>query len=266
MKIYDINHLLQQALEVGYIQRVYFEGGEPFLYFPTMLWGLRKAKKHGFETGIVTNAYWATSIQDAIEWLTPISNIGISDLSISDDLYHYGEHEENLARYAYDAAKELNLPVGQITIDDPRERLKDIEWKGKPIVKGKVLLKGRAVEKLTEGLPMKPWRRFDKCLHEDFSNQSRVHIDPFGYVHVCQGITIGNTKQTSLVELFDNFVPENHPICGPILRGGPADLVKTYRVEHREKYVDECHLCYSTRLKLRQEFPAILAPDQVYGS
>ena len=112
---------------------------------------------------------------------------------------------------------------------------------------------------------MKPWREFDKCLDENFSNQSRVHIDPFGYVHVCQGITIGNIKRTSLPELFANFDPEKHPICGPILQGGPVELVKEYRVEHEESYVDECHLCYSTRLKLRKQFPNILAPDQIYG-
>ena len=94
------------------------------------------------------------------------------------------------------------LPVGKITIEDPKKCLKEIEWKGKPVVKGRVLFKGRAVEKLVEGLPRKPWIEFDKCLDEDFSNQSRVHIDPFGYVHVCQGITIGNMKQTAIAMLF----------------------------------------------------------------
>jgi hypothetical protein len=127
------------------------------------------------------------------------------------------------------------------------------------------MFKGRAVEKLVEGLPRKPWTEFDKCLDEDFLNQSRVHIDPFGYVHVCQGITIGNMKQTPLPELFANFNPEKHLICAPILRGGPAELVREYHVEHEEGYVDECHLCYLTRLKLRKKFPDILAPDQIYG-
>jgi organic radical activating enzyme len=265
MKISDIRQILNEAKRVGNIEWIYFEGGEPFLYYQTMLWGLRTAKGYGFETGIVTNAYWATSIEDAKEWLAPISEIGVSDLSISDDVYHYDEREENLAKYAYEAAKDLGLPVGKITIEDPKKYLKEIEWKGKPVVKGKVLFKGRAAEKLVEGLPRKPWTEFDKCLDEDFSTQSRVHIDPFGYVHICQGITIGNMKQIPLPELFANFDPEKHPICAPILRGGPAELVREYSVEHEEGYVDECHLCYSARLKLRKRFPNILAPDQMYG-
>ena len=265
MKISDMRQILNQAKQIGNISGICFEGGEPFLYYQTMLWGLRAAKDCGFRRSIVTNAYWATSVEDAKEWLTPISQIGIDDLAISDDAYHYDETEENLARYAYEAAKDLDLPVDKIAIEDPKKYLEEIEWKGKPVVGGRVQFKGRAVEKLVEGLPTKPWTEFDKCLDEDFSNQGRVHIDPLGYVHVCQGVTIGNMKQTPLAELFANFDPERHPICGPVLRGGPAELVKRYRVGHEEGYVEECHLCYSTRLKLRKRFPEILAPDQMYG-
>jgi len=266
MKISDIKQILAEAKRVGNVKWIYFEGGEPFLYYQIMLWGLRAAKDYNFNGGIVTNAYWATSVKDAREWLTPISEIGISDLSISDDAYHYDESEENLAKNAYKAAKDLELPVDKIVIEDPKECFKKIEWKGKPVVEGRVLFKGRAAEKLVEGLPRKPWIEFDKCLDEDFSNQSRVHIDPFGYVHVCQGISIGNMKKTPLHVLLTVFDPETHPICGPILRGGPAELVREYKVGHEEKYVDACHLCYFTRLNLREKFPEVLAPNQMYDS
>ena len=265
MRISDMRHILNEAKQVGNISGICFEGGEPFLYYQTMLWGLRAAKDCGFRRTIVTNAYWATSVEDAKEWLAPICEIGIHDLSISDDAYHYGEAEENLAKHAYEAAQDLGLPVGKITIENPKDYMKKTEWKGKPVVKGGVLFKGRAVEKLVEGLPTKPWAKFNKCLDEDFSNQGRVHIDPFGYVHVCQGIVIGNINQTPLRKLFANFNPEKHPICAPILRGGPAELAKEYGVEHVEGYVDACHLCYSVRLKLRKRFPDVLAPDQMYG-
>jgi organic radical activating enzyme len=265
MKISDIHRILVEAKKAGNVEWIYFEGGEPFLYYQAMLWGLRKARDYGFKTGIVTNAYWATSVKDAEEWLKPILETGISDLSVSDDAYHYGEAEENLARHAYEAARNLGLPVGKITIEDPKKYIREIEWKGKPIVEGKVQFKGRAVEKLVAGLPRQPWSGFDKCLDEDFSNQSRVHVDPFGYVHVCQGITIGNVNQIPLSKLLTTFEPEEHPICEPILKGGPAELVRKYGVEHDEDYVDECHLCYSARLNLRKRFPESLAPGQVYG-
>jgi organic radical activating enzyme len=265
MRISDIHRILVEAKNTGNVEWMYFEGGEPFLYYQAMLWGLRKARDYGFKTGIVTNAYWATSVKDAEEWLKPILETGISDLSVSDDAYHYGEAEENLAKHAYEAAENVGLSVGKIAIEDPKKYMREIEWKDKPIVEGRVQFKGRAVEKLIADLPRQPWSRFEKCLDEDFSNQSRVHIDPFGYIHVCQGITIGNMNQTPLSQLLTTFEPERHPICEPILKGGPAELARRYNIEHEEDYVDECHLCYSTRLRLRKRFPEILAPDQVYG-
>ncbi len=265
MKIINIRAILREAKKIGTIEWIVFEGGEPVLYYPIMMWGLKEAKKAGYKTGFITNSYWATSVEDAKEWLKPISKIGVSDVVISDDAFHYGEEEENLAKYAYEAAKELGLPVSKITIQDPKKYMISREWKGKPVKEGAVLFKGRAVEKLVEGLPRKPWRKFDKCLDEDFSNQKRVHIDPLGYVHVCQGVTIGNMNNTPLHILSKTFNPYEHAICGPILKGGPAELVREYNVEHEEDHVDECHLCYCSRLKLRKKFPDILAPDQMYG-
>ena len=265
MRIADVREILNEAERLGNIKWIYFEGGEPFLYYQTMLWGLREAKKRGFKTGIVTNSYWATSVEDAREWLRPVSEIGIDDLSISDDSFHYSDTDENLAKYAHEAAVELGMPVGTITIEDPKEHLKEIEWKGKPVIAGSVQFKGRAVEKLTDGLPRKPWTEFEECMDEDFASPGRVHIDPFGYVHLCQGIALGNMKKTPLHDLIADYDPNAHPICAPLLKGGPAELVKKYDVEHEADYIDACHMCYSTRLKLRDRFPEFLAPDVVYG-
>jgi MoaA/NifB/PqqE/SkfB family radical SAM enzyme len=264
MKISDIRKIIEQARKIGSIEWIYFEGGEPVLYYPVLLWGLREAKKMGFKVGFITNAYWATSVEDATEWLRPIAEIGISDAVISDDIFHYGKDEENLAKYARDAAKELRIPVSNIVIEQPKDYMVAKEWKGNPVREGAVLFKGRPVDRLVEDLPRKRWETFDKCSGEDFSDQKRVHIDPFGYVHLCQGIAMGNMKETPLDLLFQRFDPSMHPICGPILRGGPAQLVREYAVEHEDGYVDECHLCFSVRLKLRSRFPEILAPDQMY--
>jgi hypothetical protein len=54
-------------------------------------------------------------------------------------------------------------------------------------------------------------------------------------------------------------------VIGPLLRGGPAELARHYQVPHETVYADACHLCYSTRLALRQHFPDILAPNGMYA-
>ncbi|MBO3803769.1 MAG: radical SAM protein [Candidatus Brockarchaeota archaeon] len=263
MALSDVGVILSEAAKLGTVERIYFEGGEPFLYYPIMLKGLEKAAEMGFKTGMVTNGYWATSIEDAIEWLVPIAKTGVADLTVSEDAFHCARGDER-PKNAVAAARKLGMQAGTIVTEDPRERLKDVGRGGKPSG-GAVMFRGRAVEKLVEGLPRRPWEEFSKCLDEDFLNQSRVHVDPFGYVHVCQGLTIGNWKDEPLSELIRGFDPRSHPICGPILEGGPAGLVNRYGLPHEESYVDECHLCYSSRLALRERFPKYLAPDHVYG-
>jgi len=61
-----IEHILKQADELGTIEWIYFEGGEPFLYYERLCSGVRLAKESGFRVGIVSNAYWAKSEKEAL--------------------------------------------------------------------------------------------------------------------------------------------------------------------------------------------------------
>lgn len=251
----QIRAVLDEARRTRSVNFVYFEGGEPFLYYPLMLEGIRMAGERGFQAGIVTNCYWATSVEDAREWLKPVLELGISDISLSEDYFHYEEGKN--PKFAREAADELEIPYSTISIEDPRDE------DAPPAAN--IMLKGRAATTVAPDLPKKPWQSYGKCEHEDFENQGRVHIDPFGFVHVCQGICIGNMFEKGLKEIFDEFDPRKHPICGPLLEGGPAKLAETYGLPHREEYADECELCFDLRLKLRERFPDILCPDQMYG-
>jgi hypothetical protein len=71
--------------------------------------------------------------------------------------------------------------------------------------------------------------------------------------------------KTPLSELVRNYNASSHPICGPLIKGGPAQLAREYQVEHKEYYVDACHFCYTIRLALVHKFPEYLTPKQVYG-
>ena len=66
-------------------------------------------------------------------------------------------------------------------------------------------------------------------------------------------------------EICQKYDAEAHPICGPLLQGGPAALVQEYGLPHADAYADACHLCYEARLSLRERFAQILGPDQMYG-
>mgnify|MGYP000902748399 CR=1 FL=1 len=249
---------------IGTIDTVYFEGGEPFLYYPILLEGLRLAARSRLRAGIVTNAYWATSSDDAEVWLRPLLDIGIAEISVSDDDFHHGSGEGNPARHAIAAMRNLGIPCDSICIESPRAEASTSN-KGQPVVGGHALLKGRAVEKLTPGLARRRCAEMIACPHEDLRAPARVHFDCFGNVHICQGLVMGNMWKTPLSQLVREYDAVQHPICGPLLNGGPAALARHYGLELPDDFVDECHFCYTVRKALIERFPCYLAPRQVYG-
>ncbi len=262
----QLRDILDDALQIGTIEWIYFEGGEAFLAYPVLMEGIRLARERGFQVGIVTNAYFATDEENAEFWLKPLRDLGIADLSISDDAFHY-EGETPPARYALAAAHKLGLPTGSIVIDAPTVAIDSREGpeKGQPIVGGDVMFRGRAVERLAEGLPRRPYHVFTTCPYEDLVDPSRVHIDPFGHVHLCQGVSMGNLFKTPLSAMIRDYRAAAHPISGPLVAGGPARLAEAYDVPHEDGYVDACHLCYLIPRQLLDRFPEYLAPRQVYG-
>jgi hypothetical protein len=267
MTLPQIRCVLDESRKIGSVKWIYFEGGEPFLYYPLLLEGVKLARNMGFQVGIVTNAYWAISEEDAELWLRPLHELGLDYLSISDDLFHYKEKDDNSAKRALTAAHKLGMQTSPICIQKPFVEALPGQGqdKGTPVIGGGAMFKGRAVEKLTIGLPRRPWHTLIQCPHEELQSPSRVHVDPHGHIHACQGISIGNMWQSPLSEIIHGYKVDSHPICAPITKGGPAALAKQYDVDHEEEYIDECHFCYLVRRALIDRFPTYLAPRQVYG-
>jgi len=264
MSLEHIHEILNQARRLGTVKWIYFEGGEPFLYYPILVKGIDTASSQGYFCGIVTNSYWAIELEDALEWLRPF--VGkVQDLSISTDLYHSDKPYSAEAEIIVEAARQLNFPISILSVAQP-------EVGGASTTKGQLqegesglMFRGRAAEKLAEKAQKSSWESFTECPYEELEEPSRVHIDPLGNVHLCQGISLGNILLTPLDEICSQYDPSKNPIIEPLLLGGPKELVQRYRVMHRDTYADACHLCYETRVQLREQFPGILAPDQMYG-
>ncbi len=263
MTLRAVRHILQEAQEAGTVKWIYFEGGEPFLYYPVMLKGVQEAAALGFQVGIVSNSYWATEIEDAIEWLRPMTGL-IQDLSVSVDAYHGSEESKQLAGNVRAAAQSLGMPVDGISIAQPQADSAPSSGQLPP-GESEVMYRGRAVEQLAARATSRPWQGFTECPHEDLRQPGRLHVDPFGNLHICQGISIGNLFQMPLRDICAAYDPVSFPIVGPLLEGGPAELVRRYGLSHDEGYADACHLCYQARRALRQRFPQVLLPDQMYG-
>jgi MoaA/NifB/PqqE/SkfB family radical SAM enzyme len=264
MTLTIIQEILKQGKDLGTVKWIYFEGGEPFLYYAVLVKGVQEAAQMDYQVGIVSNGYWATDENDAIECLKPFAGL-IQDLTVSSDLYHYSEKLSRQAQNANKAADELGIPVCVITIAQPEETEAVAVAGQLPAGESSVLYRGRAAEKLVARAAQQPWSQFRECAFENLREPGRVHVDPFGNLHICQGIAIGNLFHAPLKEICEAYNPDSHPIAGPLLEGGPVELIRRYGLSHAETYADACHLCYEARRALRERFPEILGPDQMYG-
>ena len=263
MTLRDIRHILRQGQELGTVESIYFEGGEPFLYFPVLARGVQDAAEQGLRTGAITNCYWATDPGDAVEWLRGFGG-ALHELWVSSDLYHASEELCREVRHAMAAAAELGISCFTLTVAQPAEMA--VSAKGQlPEGKSEVMYRGRATRKLALEARQHPWQDFTACPHEDLREPGRVHVDPFGHLHLCQGLSIGNLYRAPLRDICAAYDPDSHPIVGPLLRGGPAGLVRHYGLAHRDSYADACHECHEARLALRERFPEVLGPDGMYG-
>jgi len=153
----QVRDVLEQAKRLGTVEWIYFEGGEPFLFYAQLLDGVRRAAELGFQVGLVTNCYWATDAADAREVLEPMAGL-VQDLSLSSDTFH-GDEEGvgERARHAREAAAALGIPADVIRIAG-LECISSKDSKGQlPLGESQVMFRGRAAEKLAPEAPMHRW-------------------------------------------------------------------------------------------------------------
>jgi hypothetical protein len=261
----QIKQVFAEIEHIDSISAVYFEGGEPFLFYPLLTKGLVEANKRNLKKGIVTNAYWAISEDVAELYLKPLLALKINDLSISYDSLHDSKEEGDKALIALKVAQKLGIPASTISTDSPFLIAEaDTTGEDSPIG-GDVMFRGRAVSTLTDGLPSRNWTDFNHCPHEDLLNPERVHIDACGNVHLCQGLSIGNMWENPLSQLIQEYDGKGHPVASPLIAGGPAQLKKHFDLDVGEVFLDACHLCYCCRKELVGQYPELLGPKWVYG-
>jgi hypothetical protein len=268
MTLEQIREILRQAQELPSCEWIYFEGGEPFLYYAVLVEGVKQAARAGFKVGIVSNGYWATGLTDAVECLRPFGGL-VHDLSISSDCFHGSEAVSSEARYAYEAAERLEIPCELISVEEPGTISGTIspasDTPDLPICQASVKFRGRAASKLADKVEFSSWREFDECPHEELRDPGRVHVDAYGNVHICQGLLVGNLLQKPLRDMCRDYDAETHSVIRHLVNGGPAELLRALDQPGDPTFADACHLCYETRRKLISRFPDVLAPPNVYG-
>ncbi len=257
-----IRDILRQAVDLGGVEWIHFEGGEPMLERDLLLAGAREAAQLGFQVGVVTNCFWAADAEAARAALRPFAGL-LNRVSISADAMHWNDGYRARAEAAVAAAREYGMSVSPLDVVRPAACAPDPSG-ALPPAEPSIMYRGRAAERLAPLAARRPWEQFTACPHENLRAPARVHVDPRGDLHVCQGLSMGNLFQAPLRDLCAAYDPDAHPIVGPLVAGGPAELIRRYAPPHEAGYVDACHACYEVRRSLRERFPEVLTPLEMY--
>lgn len=263
----QVSHFLNEGRKLPGIKWIYFGGGEPFTQYPMLLKAIQRARKLDYDVGVVTNGYFARTVEAGVRFLRPLALMGVKDIRISNDILHYKNPETSPSKRALKAAKKLGLPTTLVRISHPWDQ----EFPGNGndsadnVIEKRLMFTGRAVETLPEGLPTSNWQTFTSCPRPDLTDPEEVFIDAYGYVQICPGIAIGNAYNAPLHDIIENFGIQSHAIIRLLKTKGPSGLMKNSAIPPEAEYVSACHCCYSIRRELIDQYPDWFAPRQVYG-
>jgi organic radical activating enzyme len=256
-----------QSLRIlaGENAKVHLTGGEPFLYWETLLEILEQVLKQklGKVDLIETNGFWATDDKIVRQRLNKLDEIGMNRLKISTDPFHQEYVDiEPIRRLAKMAAEMLGpervLVRWQKYLDNPTQMksLSPVERERKyidAIGDYPCRFTGRAAGRLAQLIASEPPEKIaSQNCRADLLGAKGVHIDPFGNVFsgTCSGIVLGNVEEIPLEDIWKQFAPEVSEFIDTLFNFGPCGLLEkaeSLGYKKAKLYASKCHLCTSIR-------------------
>jgi len=246
----------------GYIKGISLTGGEPFYNIEKLKNIAAFAEKSDLLVSAITNAFWATTKEEAIRVLRELKEIEI--LAFSTDVYHQESIPFERVKNAILAAKECNIPynIAVCTENENDTVYKEILCKLEEItekdnIKTSITFPvGRALKKLgtfkykTSEIP--PVSACTACSSPIIFPDGRVIacIGPLIDLSTSHPLVLGNLRINTLNEILDNA--ESNPILQTIRIWGPRKLVSLIKEAglHQylpQRYIEEsvCDACYN---------------------
>lgn len=264
-----LNHSLTQIAQTDRIDSVVFTGGEPFLVYPTLLYGVNKARQIGLRVTIMTNGFFARSHATGIRILRSLAESGLDEIQVSIDGFHYSNRRAPEGARTLEIAAELGIKVRQVCISRKDEGHVGVsEDSVGEYERSEFPLRffGRAVELISENQPRFPSNTFTQCPDRELVTPGDIYLDPEGLVSVCPGVVIENFYRSSIKEILENHPARENSILQCLIQGGPAELFNCFPLPQGDQFADACHACFTARKALLDPYPDFLAPKQVYGS
>jgi len=252
-----VEKALREASDIASIQLVVATGGEPTLFPKHLELLIKTAADFGFVNRLVTNAWWARTLEAARRYVKRWRELGLEELNISFDDFHleylrlFGG-EENVVNAARAAVEEGLRTV--VAVTRTRETKIDASYVRKLLgdLAEEVIVTDDFIsptsrasglyEETVENLPT-----FGGCAHAG----SEISIHPNGDVAFCCGhiITdpasawftrVGNITREHLWDVIDRI--QRNVLIWYIKFIGPHVLVKKFNEEEEAKHI--CHACH----------------------
>lgn len=242
MPIEDARAYIDEAASIPRFKKVTFTGGEPMLFQDEHVELLERCKQHGLQTRMVTNGFWATTVDKGMEVLGRIKEAGLTEINFSADEFHLEFGKAATLRNALECARRLEFtriisfvtnrpapPLDQLSemYGLPRHQLEDLqEYRGdyrriaslkheKMFVwAGGLIGLGRAADH-PEMLHYYPVDIFlsDGC--SEVVNKSVIYPDGDLQACCCAGgkikmFTVGNLHEHTMLDLFKKMYSRSH--------------------------------------------------------
>lgn len=263
--------------------QVHLTGGEPFLHFDLLEFGVRAAARRGIHCYVETSASWCVDEGKTLDRFSALRDAGLQAVLISCSPFHAETIPPKRTLLAVRAASEVFGPqrvivylpqylelIQRFDLERPttieqyaatfgRESLQAILWQGYGIISG-----GRSGYQLGHLVHRSAPTGFAgmSCAGEIlYAHHS--HFDLYGnYISgFCGGLTIGSWRE--LAEVLQSFRAGRYPaLIARLIETGPYGLFEYARERFAyeplpEGYAGKCHLCVDVRRHLVQhaEFP-----------
>ena len=256
--------------------QVHFTGGEPFLFFPLLLEGVRMASQLGITSYVETSANWCLDRSDGVERFQILKDAGLKAVLISCSPFHAEKIPPMRTLEAVHAALEVfgsqgvivylpdflrvvqafdlkrPTPLSRYEEEFGTEGARRILWQGYSIISG-----GRSGYQLGHIAPRRPEEALaQETCALDILYAHHSHLDLYGnYISgFCGGLSVGDWHDLPQLRL-DFSEGRYPPLIEILVERGPVGLLDLVRASYGyqprpEGYAGKCHLCVDVRRHL----------------
>jgi MoaA/NifB/PqqE/SkfB family radical SAM enzyme len=225
---------------------------------------------------ILTNGFWSTRTQKIQEIAQNLAKSGVTEVSISVDCFHQEFIPLNTVKKTANSLIEAGIervswnPCWVMSKDHDNKynrRTKTILQKLRnPQIEesggNSVQPKGRALSALTEFLPPRTPVPKEKCgempYTEKLDSVKTISVEPDGRVAVCENFYIGNAYESDIIDILENYDPNEISEAKAIVEKGIEGLIKWAKkrnIEPRpEGYYNICHMCTDLRERVNTAY------------